>query len=155
MNTLYIVKDGRAYFLEDSAGNRTELKWAKGKEGKVLRLPKNSSNRKKFSISKMDASGRVELTFKPQNAEGREFSLISKKLMKYATPEQAQRIAEITAETKAAWEAAKAAGKTGRASTVNVDPAVAAEKLPKMEKKYAAMGARIERYKQIIAGGNQ
>ncbi len=153
MNTLYIVKDGNDYFMENSAGERVELKWAKGKEGKVLRLPKNSSNRKKFSISKMDGD-RTELTFKPQNTEPREFSLISKKLLKHATPEQLEAIARITAATKEAWEAAKATRGTGRA-VKPVDPEVAAEMLPKLEKKYASLGARIARYKQIIEGGNE
>lgn len=153
MKTLYIVKNGNAYFLENSDGESVELKWAKGKEGKVLRLPKNSSNRKKFSISKMEGD-RIELTFKPQNTEPREFSLISKKLLKHATPEQLEAINRITAATKEAWEAAKAAGKAGRVVKA-VDPAVAAEMLPKLEKKYASLGARIARYKEIVEGGNE
>lgn len=153
METLYIVKDGNVYFLENHSGEQVELKWAKGKEGKVLRLPKNSSNRKKFSISKMEGD-RIELTFKPQNTEPREFSLISKKLLKHATPEQLEALERITAATKIAWEAAKPKGGTGRVAKP-VDPEVAAEMLPKLEKKYASLGARIARYKQIIEGGNQ
>lgn len=152
MDNVFIVKIGDAYFLEDASGNQTELKWAKGKEGKVLRLPKNASNRKKFSVSKMTGD-RVELTFKPQNTEPREFSLISKKLLKYATPEQLERIKEITEATKANWEAAKAEGSVGRA-TKEVSPEVAEEMLPKLEKKYAALGNRIARYKALIEGGN-
>lgn len=153
MKTLYIVKNGNAYFLENSDGESVELKWAKGKEGKVLRLPKNSSNRKKFSISKMEGD-RIELTFKPQNTEPREFSLISKKLLKHATPEQLEAINRITAAAKEAWEAAKATGGAGRVVKA-VDPAVAAEMLPKLEKKYASLGARIARYKEIVEGGNE
>ena len=151
MNTLYIIKDGDAYFLE-CGEERTELKWAKDKEGKVLRLPKNSSNRKKFSVSKMEGDI-VELTFKPQNTEPREFSLISKKLLKHATAEQLEALARITAATKEAWEAAKATGGTGRAIK-NPEPEVAAEMLPKLKKKYAALGARIERYEAIVGGTN-
>ena len=151
MKTLYIIKNGNAYFLENSDGESVELKWAKGKEGKVLRLPKNSSNRKKFSISKMEED-RIELTFKPQNTEPREFSLISKKLLKHATPEQLEAINRITAATKEAWEAAKAEHTSGRAPK-EVSVEVAMEMLPKLEKKYASLGARIERYKQIIANG--
>lgn len=153
MKTLYIVKNGDAYFLENSDGESVELKWAKGKEGKVLRLPKNSSNRKKFSISKMEGD-RIELTFRPQNTEPREFSLISKKLLKHATPEQLEAINRITAATKEAWEAEKATRRAGRAVKA-VDPAVAAEMLPKLEKRYASLGARIARYKQIVEGGNE
>ena len=153
MKTLYIVKNGDAYFLENSDGESVELKWAKGKEGKVLRLPKNSSNRKKFSISKMEGD-RIELTFRPQNTEPREFSLISKKLLKHATPEQLEAINRITAATKEAWEAAKATGGAGRVVKA-VDPEVAAEMLPKLEKKYASLGARIARYKEIVEGGNE
>lgn len=153
MDTIYIVKIDQDYFLEEN-GNQIPLKWAKGQEGKTLRLPKNSSNRKKFSISKMGGEDRVELTFKPQNTEPREFTLISKKLLKYATPEQLEAIARITAATKEAWDAAKASHTTGRAPKV-VSVEVAMEMLPKLEKKYASLGARIERYKEIIAGGNE
>jgi hypothetical protein len=148
MNTLNIIKDNDLYFMEDSSGNRVELKWAKGKEGKILRLPKNASNRKKFSISKMEGD-KVELTFKPQNTEKREFSIISKKLLKYATPAQLEAIARITAATKEAWDAAKAVGGTGKVARA-IDPSVAAEMLPKLEKKYASLGARIARYKEIL-----
>ena len=154
MDPIYIVKDGDNYFLE-TGDTRVQLKWAKGQEGKTLRLPKNASNRKKFSVSKMNGEDMVELTFKPQNTEPSEFTLISKKLLKYATPEQLAAIERITAATKEAWEAAKASHTSGRApKEVSVEVAVAA--LPKLEKKYASLGARIERYKEIIAnGGNQ
>lgn len=154
MEPIYIVKDGDTYFLEQG-DKQVALKWAKGQKGKTLRLPKNDSNRKKFSVSKMNGEDMVELTFKPQNTEPREFSLISKKLLKYATQEQLEAIERITAATKEAWEAAKATRGSGRApKAVSVE--VAIEMLPKMEKKYAALGARIERYKEIIAnGGNE
>lgn len=151
MDSIYIVREGESYFLEQG-DNRVELKWAKGQEGKTLRLPKNDSNRKKFSVSKMNGEDMVELTFKPQNTEPREFSLISKKLLKYATPEQLEAIERITAATKEAWEAAKADHTSGRAPK-EVSVEVAIEMLPKLEKKYASLGARIERYKEIIANG--
>ena len=154
MDTIYIVTDGQNYFLEVN-GEQTLLKWAKGQEGKTLRLPKNASNRKKFSISKMGGEDRVELTFKPQNTEPREFTLISKKLLKYATPEQLEALARITAATKEAWDAAKSSHSSGRAPK-EVSVEVAMEMLPKLEKKYASLGARIERYREIINsnGGN-
>lgn len=148
MGNTYIVRDGENYFLEED-GNSVELKWAKGKEGKVLRLPKNASNRKKFSVSRMGEEDRLELTFKPQNTEPREFSLISKKLLKYATPEQLEAIERITAATKEAWEAAQAERSVGRGPK-EVSPEVAAEMLPKLIKKYEAMGRRIEAYKKLV-----
>lgn len=151
MEPIYIVKDGENYFLEQG-DKRVQLKWAKGQEGKTLRLPKNDSNRKKFSVSKMNGEDMVELTFKPQNTEPREFSLISKKLLKYATPEQLEAIERITAAAKEAYEADKASHSSGRAPK-EVSVEVATEMLPKLEKKYAALGARIERYKEIIANG--
>jgi len=152
MDTAKIVREDNTYYLETAEG-RVELKFAKGKEGKVLRLPKNPSNRKKFSVSQMKDADEFELSFKPQNTEPREFSLISKKLLKYATEEQLARIAEITAATKAAYEADKAANGSSR-SIKEVTPEVAAEMLPKLEKKYAAMGRRIEAYKAIIEGND-
>lgn len=151
MDTVKIVRENGSYFLETAEG-RVELKFAKGKEGKVLRLPKNPSNRKKFSVSQMKDADEIELTFKPQNTEPREFSLISKKLLKYATPEQLERIKEITAATKAAYDADKATHSTR--AVKEVTPEVAAEMLPKLEKKYAAMGRRIAAYKAIIEGND-
>lgn len=142
-----IARDG-SYFLSVD-GEEKELSFAKGKEGKVLRLPKNPSNRKKFAVSKLDASGVTELTFKPQNTEHK-FSLISSKLLKYATAEEMDLYNQICEATKARWEEDRA-NRSTRAPKV-IDPAVAAAMLEKLYKKRDSINARIARYEEVVNG---
>lgn len=142
-----IARDG-SYFISID-GEEKELGFAKGKEGKVLRLPKNPSNRKKFAVSKLDESGVTELTFKPQNTEHK-FALISSKLLKFATPDEMEVYNRICEATKARWEEDRAA-RSVRAPKV-IDPEVAAAMLEKLYKKRDSINARIAKYEEVVNG---
>ena len=146
-NVQIIARDGEYFLAID--GVESDKALVMTPNGRALRLPKNPSNRKKFAISKLDASGVTELTFKPQNTEHK-FALISSKLLKFATADEMEVYNRICEATKARWEEDRAA-RSVRAPKV-IDPEVAAAMLEKLYKKRDSINARIAKYEEVVNG---
>lgn len=102
---------GYEIVIKDEKGAIVETKAIESivDEGKTLKLPENPSNRKFYSLKKVEeANGTVELTYKDSIKLGeRSSTSTSSKLDDYMTEEEKQIIADIKAKAEARREQAK------------------------------------------------